>query len=436
MPADFSLHQHLSQAAWWRRLTGLSEVWAGADLSSRLLVLLRWMSACGQGLTLFLASELGVQIPWAACLTALGLTLFSNIGLSWWLRQIQGQNLGGGFYHVVLADVMTLTFLLSWTGGMGNPFALFYLVQLTLAGVALRASAVATLGLLTAASSALLFLGPVPLHMQDGSPVPPGLLAAGHYIAILLAGAFVLIMLTAIRKRSHRLQQERRKLQRELDSRERFLSVAALATGFAHELATPVGTIALAAEELQAEPDREIAATVAREAARCQQVLQRLRTLGQEAIGSAAEPRPVGQVLEKTLAEVPATQRQRIHTRLTNSNTAITVTCPGLEEALLVLLRNALLSSADDQPVNFFIHTEVSHIHFVVEDQGPGFPLAMLSRWGEPFQSHRPEGQGMGLGLFFVRRLAASMQGEARVENRNEGGARVTLTLPATTPTP
>lgn len=168
----------------------------------------------------------------------------------------------------------------------------------------------------------------------------------------------------------------------------------------------------------------------------CQQVLQRLRTLGQEAIGSAAEPRAVGQVLEKTLAEVPATQRQRIHTRLTNSDTAITVTCPGLEEALLVLLRNALLSSADDQPVNFFIHTEVSHIHFVVEDQGPGFPPAMLSRWGEPFQSHRPEGQGMGLGLFFVRRLAASMQGEARVENRSEGGARVTLTLPATTPTP
>ncbi len=411
----------------WQRWLGLSEVWAGGALSSQLLVLLRWLAATGQGLTLFVVWWMGVKVPLWACGGAVLVTLATNSLLQWWLRQIQWE-MKDGFFHVMLFDALILTFLLRWTGGLENPFALFYLVQLTLAAVALRASAVVSLGILMGGGLLWLWFQAAPLQMVNGSAVPADMITQGYLTSLVLAGGFVVILLLALRRRSHRLQKERERLRVELDSRERFLSVAALATGFAHELGTPLGTIGIAAEEMRAHPDAETAAIIAREAERCQKVLQRLRELGQEAAGLSSVPCVAERVIEAALEELPQTQRTRVHTDL--SAREAQVACAGLREALLVLLRNALLASVDDQPVVMQVRAVGKTLLIVVLDHGSGFSAEMLEHWGEPFRSTRDLGSGMGLGLFFVRRLAASMHGDVEVRNRPEGGASVTLTLP------
>jgi two-component system sensor histidine kinase RegB len=415
----------------WQRWLGLSEVWAGGALSARVLVLLRWLAALGQGATLYIVWRLGVEVPWWQCGGAVVVTLITNALLQWWLRQIRWE-MRDGFFHILLCDSFMLTFLLHWTGGLVNPFALFYLVQLTLAAVALRSSAVVSLGLLMTGAFLWLWQCAVPLRMQDGSAVPGERLTQGFLAALVLSGGFVLTLLLALRRRSHRLQKERERLRRELEVRERFLSVAALATGFAHELGTPLGTIALAAEEMKAQPDAETAAIIIREAERCQKVLQRLRELGQEATGRSAEPCVVWRTIEATLNELPETQRQRV--KLDLKAQEVSVACAGLREALLVLLRNALLASADDEKVVLRVESASEALRFIVEDRGSGFSDEMLHHWGEPFRSTRDLGSGMGLGLFFVRRLAASMQGGIEVENLATGGARVMLTLPQSPP--
>lgn len=420
-----------SSAPRWQRWLGLSEVWAGGALSSRVLVLLRWLAAVGQGLTLYIVWRLGVEVPWWQCGGAVVITLISNAVLEWWLRQIQWE-MKEGFFHILLWDSLTLTFLLHWTGGLVNPFALFYLVQLTLAAVALRASAVVSLGLMMTGAFLWLWQRAVPLVMRDGSPLPREMLTQGFLTALVLAGGFVLTLLLALRRRSHGLQKERERLRRELDSRERFLSVAALATGFAHELGTPLGTIVLAAEEMKAQPDAETVAIIAREAERCQLVLQRLRELGQEATGLSAEPCFVSRVIEAVLQDLPQAQSSRVQIELKAKDAQ--VVCAGLREALLVLLRNALLASTDDQPVQLRVWAHAGMLCFTVEDRGPGFSADLLQHWGEPFRTTRVPGSGMGLGLFFVRRLAASMHGRVEVENRRDGGARVTLQLPPCSP--
>lgn len=411
----------------WQRWLGLSEVWAGGALSARVLVLLRWLAAAGQGITLLVVAGLGVSVPWWQCGGAVALTLATNALLEWWLHQIRWQ-MKEGFFHLVLWDALTLTFLLHWTGGLQNPFAIFYLVQLTLAAVALRASAVVSLGLLTALACAWLWQRALPLRMAEGSPVPAELMTQGFFVALVLTGGFVLTLLLALRRRSHRLQKERERLRAELEARERFLSVAALATGFAHELGTPLGTIALAAEEMQAQPDAAAAAIIAREAARCQKVLQRLRELGEEATGMSAEPCVVWRTVDAALKELPEAQRGRV--RLDLKAGEASVACAGLREALLVLLRNALLASADDEKVVLRVDAQEGMLRFTVEDHGPGFGDEMLRHWGEPFRSTREPGSGLGLGLFFVRRLASAMHGRVEVRNRTEGGACVTLLLP------
>lgn len=400
----------------------------GGRLSSRLLLLLRWLACLGQAATLAAAHGAGVSIPWMPCALAVGFTLLSNAALAWWFSQLKHQHFGGAFHHVLLWDVFTLTFLLYWTGGLGNPFAMFFLVQLTLAAVALRAGAAASLGVVMAGMLLFLHWHHVPLRLHGGQAPPQALLSLGALAAVLLAGGFVLVMLVGVRKRSHRLQIERQALRAELDARDRFLSVAALATGFAHELATPLGTIGLAAGEMEAEPDRETAALIVREVQRCQAVLQRLRELGQEAVGRTVEPCAAAGVVSAALEELPVAQRSRVRVRLEAGE--VRLACAGLREALLVLLRNALMSSPDDKPVQLDVGTHGSNLHFSVRDQGPGFSAEMLRHWGEPFRTTREPGAGTGLGLFFVRRLAAAMQGRVDVENCPSGGARVTLVLP------
>lgn len=434
MPSPHHANSRIAIPA-WRRWTGLSEVWVYGDLSSRLLVMLRWLAVVGQGTTLAIAWHWGVMIAWWPCGLTVGVTLLSNAALAWWLRQIQG-GLGGSFFHVALWDVLGMTTLLYWTGGLINPFALFFLVQLTLAAVALRSSAAFSLGVLIAGSCVLLQQHHMPLRMQNGAPVPADLMSLGHAVAITLTGGFILTMLVAIRHRSHRLQMERERLRRELEGRERFLSVAALATGFAHELSTPLGTIALAADEMQASPTAESAKLIAQEAARCQAVLIRLREVGQSSSGQASVPGLATDVVSAALAELPAAQRSRIQLHSIAGMQRVQVACAGLREALLVLLRNALLSSGDDQLVECLVHSDGGHVSFTVRDHGPGFSAEMLQHWGEPFRSTRDHGAGMGLGLFFVRRLAASMQGSVEVRNDRAGGAHVTLTLPVYPPPP
>lgn len=405
----------------------VSEVWVRGDLSSQLLLTLRWLAVLGQGTTLLAAWGLGVSVPWWPSGIALGMTLITNAALVWWLRQIGG-HLGGGFFHVALWDAVILTWLLYWTGGLENPFALFYLVQLVFAVVALRASAVVVVGLSMAAGCVLLWNEAYEMRMQDGSLLNAHLLAAGRMTALLLGGGFILTLMLAVRRRAHRLQKEREKLRVELDSRERFLSVAALATGFAHELGTPLGTIALAVEEMKTVPDAQTLDVIALEAARCQKVLQRLRETGQEATGSSSVPCAVATVLGEVSNELLEDQRERV--QIQNHAADAVVACAGLREALLVLLRNALSSSADSAPVLVRVEKIGGTARFTVLDEGAGFSPEMLNHWGEPFRSTREPGAGLGLGLFFVRRLAASMQGSLEVRNRPEGGACVVLTLP------
>ena len=413
----------------WRRWLGLSEVWVRGDLSSRLLVSLRWVAAAGQVVTLVAVWRLGVAVAWLPCGIAIGSTVFSNAVLSWWLRQLR-RGLGDGFFHIALLDSLTLTLLLYWTGGLMNPFSLFYLVQLTLAAVALRTSAAVSLAGAMAAACGFLQWRHVPLNMASGSAVPPHLFSWGHATAIILAGAFILVLLVAIRRRSHRLQIERGHLRQELEARDRFLSVATLATGFAHEIATPLGTIMLVVEQMMAESSSAAIELVAHETARCQEVLGRLRELGQEAKGSATPPCKVMDTVNDVLADLSTKQRERVHLTASDSARNALVACPGLREALLVLLRNALLSSGKEFPVVLDIRSGGRSVHFGVEDRGPGFTEDMLKHWGEPFRSTRDQGAGMGLGLFFVRRLAASMRGVLDVGNLPHGGARVVLSLP------
>jgi signal transduction histidine kinase len=70
-----------------------------------------------------------------------------------------------------------------------------------------------------------------------------------------------------------------------------------------------------------------------------------------------------------------------------------------------------------------------------ISDDGPGIPPSEMERVMQPFQrletSRNRETGGVGLGLPIARDIARAHGGDLTLANRQEGGARVTLTLPA-----
>jgi nitrogen fixation/metabolism regulation signal transduction histidine kinase len=99
------------------------------------------------------------------------------------------------------------------------------------------------------------------------------------------------------------------------------------------------------------------------------------------------------------------------------------------------IIHNLLQNSQDalggrSQP-RIRVHTEAdgAWIRFSVEDNGPGLPEALMGRLFEPYVTTKPKGTGLGLPV--VKKIVDEHKGRIEVANLPEGGARITVCLPA-----
>jgi signal transduction histidine kinase len=108
-----------------------------------------------------------------------------------------------------------------------------------------------------------------------------------------------------------------------------------------------------------------------------------------------------------------------------------------LERALTNVVENAVRHARTRVDVAVRRAAGDGAIVVEVADDGPGFAPADLPHVFEPLfrgdRARHANGAGAGLGLAIARRLARAHGGDIAAENRPEGGARVTLTLPAPT---
>jgi C4-dicarboxylate-specific signal transduction histidine kinase len=102
----------------------------------------------------------------------------------------------------------------------------------------------------------------------------------------------------------------------------------------------------------------------------------------------------------------------------------------GFSQVLINLLRNALQAMAEcpDKRLWAACHSQQDQVFLVIRDSGPGMPADLIERWGQPFQSTRHE--GMGLGLAISREIVTRHQGQLKLSNHPQGGLEVVLSLP------
>jgi two-component system sensor histidine kinase RegB len=410
------------------------------DLALPWVVRLRYGLVLGEALAVLIAPRF-VTLPVAAAWLGLPICaqLLTNFLLSRTLRELKAnpRNLVGA---VFVLDIVCLTTLLGLSGGPMNPFSVLYLVQITLSAVILQKAWTWMLGALSTLCFGLLFWASFPIPELEMHHAPGGMSVhlVGMWIAFVLGALLITFFTGKISEVLRQREQEVLTMQTQLSKQERLTSLVTLAAGAAHEMATPLATIAIAAKELENEarsrpsqdPIGEDAQLIRSEVDRCRGILERMSARGAEPRGEAPTPIDAEELLEKVRGEFPASRRPRILVDGGAPAQAIVVPVTPTIQALAALVNNGLEASSAEQPVLLGVESGTFGLRFSVKDDGHGMSAEVLSRVAEPFFTTKPPGKGMGLGTFLVHLFAERLGGKLRFDTEPGQGCRVTLELP------
>jgi len=396
------------------------------------LLTLRWIAVIAQTALVLLAwLWLHLPFPIPTLLALLAVLAASNVVLAWARPRLSPRREGTVAGCALLFDSAMLTAVLSLSGGPVNPFSVFYLVHVALAAALLDGSWALLLSLVTSFAFGLLFVitPEASMHvMHHGIGFSVHL--RGMWIAYGLAAAATG---TFVAKQARELRARERELAalKETSARaERLHALHNLAAGAAHELGTPLGTIALVAGELLASAppgtDREDLALLVSQAERCRCILQRMAADAGNPHGEKPEPLAFAWLAERLREAFPAAT---LGFDVPDPSGSVVAPKEALLQALSNLVKNALDASTAT-PVDVRIaRADTGDFVVVVNDRGTGIAPDALARLGEPFFTTKEPGQGMGLGLFLARALVDAMGGKLEIDSEPGSGTRVSLRL-------
>ncbi|MBK8163091.1 MAG: HAMP domain-containing histidine kinase [Gammaproteobacteria bacterium] len=405
---------------------------ASTRLNLQRLVLLRAVLNGGELVALIVATTaLGILLPVAAMSAVVLAHVLLNLYTAWRLRRpspVREREL----YVQLALDILAFGALLYLSGGATNPFSFLLLLPLTVSAAALpQRYSYATAGLAIGGYSLLmLFYRPLPQPSAHGFHMHVVGMWIGFVLSAALIAYFVTRMGIALREHQQRLAHARERALRD----ERLLALGTLAAGAAHELGTPLATMAVVTDELAREcaDDARLGrrlAIVRAQIDRCKQVLSGLSEQAGEA--RAESGRKLGlrayldALIEQWHRRRPEVRHQVDWTGAQGAGPWIVVDRT-LDQALYNLLDNAADASPDS--VEIVAGWDEDTLRIKVCDRGPGFRPEDLARAGQAFFTTKDGGQG--LGLYLALATVTRYGGSLDMHNRGSGGACVHLTLP------
>jgi two-component system sensor histidine kinase RegB len=404
------------------------------------LVRLRWGAVLGQLVTVLLV-DLGmhIELPTMALLVVLGGEAASNVVFALWARRafiVPDWALG----IPMALDIVLLTLLLFLTGGPFNPFSFLYLVHIALAAVVLPAGLTWSLVVLSLACFGLLFIEhawlPMPMPTQMSHADQMRMHMQGMWFAFAVAAGFISYFVTRVRQSLGLRELELSRAHALASQSEKLASLATLAAGAAHELSTPLSTIAVIAKELERslaqgdEGPKTDARLIRREVERCREILQRMAADAGQSSEHDAPPLSVRELFAIAVDGLPRAQCVRMNMQSGAADSLLQAPPQATAQALRGVLKNALQASADDAHVDVDARLEHGLCRIAIRDFGVGMSGDVLARAGEPFFTTKEPGEGMGLGLFLTRVVVERAGGQVLLESKSGGGTTAVLTLP------
>jgi two-component system sensor histidine kinase RegB len=407
---------------------------AAASENMRQLVQLRWIAVAGQLFTILtIQFGLGVELPLAAMFGVVGVLAVANLVVAALLSRRQiGKS---AILAALLFDVGALTAQLFLSGGAGNPFISLYLLQVVLGAILLEAWSVWVLVIATSLCYAGLTAWSLPLVYPTGLVSKIGTLYQwGAWTSFALNGLLLALFITRITRNLRARDENLANFRQQVAEEDGIMRMGLFASGAAHELSTPLSSLAVILNDWGHMSLFTANAGLAGELGEMQAELERCKAIVTDILQSAGEPR--GEALESTLAEayleeVACTWREvrplvQFESRYRNVDTVAVITSPALRQAIWSLLDNAVEAGASEL---LLLATRTSdELVITISDDGPGFSNAQLSSLGKPHQSSK--GGGHGLGLFLAASVSRRLGGRLEASNGPTRGAMVRLILP------
>ncbi|MEP3115419.1 ActS/PrrB/RegB family redox-sensitive histidine kinase [Nisaea sp.] len=412
---------------------------------ARTLTRIRWVALMGQLTSLLVVHfGLGFPLPLEIALGIVASGALYNIVIQA-VRQ-SGRALTTRAAAFGLAfDIAQLGYLLYWTGGLENPFAMMLIAPVTISATILSGAATVWLSFLALVSASALAVVHQPLPWAPAGLKLPSVYVFGLWMAIVIATLFIAGYTYRVSRDARRMSDALGATRLALSREQQLSALGGLAAAAAHELGTPLSTIAVVARELRKDLPKdsewgEDVDLLLSETARCRDILTQLsRRPDQETMG------PFKSMPFSAMVEAAATPYQRDEVVIiieqhgpdgafdlatdegaTMVDQPRVVLTPEMNQGIGTLVQNAVQFAAET--VEITVYWDEVKASVIIEDDGPGFSPLVLDRLGEPYVSSRAGKDGhMGLGIFIAKTLLKRGGASLSFSNRAEGGARVTM---------
>lgn len=396
------------------------------------LVWLRWLLLAGSLAAVAAAPFLlDIPLPTLPLLLVIGVLAVFNAGVMRRLRRAEAQS------HSALAlqvsvDLVALGVMLFLSGGAANPLVSLLLLPVASAALILSWPWAAGVAAAAIALYSLLAVWFVPLQIADAERATR-LHLAGMWltfvVSVVLVAWMIVRMTASIRARDAALARAREQALRD----ERVVALGALAAGAAHELGTPLATIAVIAGEVEREKDlppavREDIQLLRQQVAACKEIVTRLASRAGADRAQGAQAQPADRWLDALLARWRATRPGAacFLERLPVVAAPRIVVDETLEQGVVNLLNNA--ANSDDGEIEVLLDWNAAQLTIEVLDRGPGFPAQVLAQAGSgPLPSATG---GAGIGLLLTQAAIGRLGGRLLLTNRKTGGGSARIELP------
>ena len=408
------------------------------------LMRLRWLAIIGQSLTLITVSGvLDFSLPVAESFALVSLAVVLNLYLM--RRYPNDTQLPDHVATILLGfDIVQLAGLLALNGGLENPFAVLIAVPVVVGASLLPPRPTIMLGVLACVLASLLAYWHLPLPWIGDQPIDlPQLYVAGIWLAILCTVAFTAIYVWRVAEEAQTLSDALTATELVLARETHLSDIDGLAAAAAHELGTPLSTIALVVKEMQRDAaqasDPDDIKLLAEQVTRCREILRKIGSLGDDG-GAPFAHQSLGELIE----EAASPHRNfgvdiRVDKQVDDSQEPAWRRSPGLLYGLGNIIENAV--DFAKSRVDIIARWDGETVSITIRDDGRGIPIDILPRLGQPYLSIRSgrggparalDRKGLGLGIFIAKTLLERSGAVISIRNAPEAdtGAVITITWP------
>lgn len=364
-------------------------------------------------------------------------------------------------FSQICMDVLALAYLLYLTGGASNPIIWVFLLPLIVTAIMLPQEYAWNMVIITSSIYTVLIGFNVPLpalepHMSHAmimGDLTPELsmqlhlnsdrryfnlhifgMWCGFVFSAGLVAFFVVELSKTLKERERNLAEARESALRD----ERVVALGTLAASAAHDMGTPLGTIAILVHEMSSElPDHRFPEThqklmiVQQQINRCKQALSVMSASAGEMRAESGRVMPLTDYLREVLNQWRTHKpgsKLKLFVSTDNIGNPSIIAERTLTHSIINILNNAAEATQPELGIEFHASWDESTVTLTVRDFGPGLPAEFLDFAGQkPVNSDK---QGLGVGLFLTYTTIKRLGGTIQFSNNEDGGASVEIGLP------